>query len=78
MGINERVNSDKLSAEQEKLLSEQMRETEQLEERQRAAERDMNRHLDDEMAAEEMALETQIQQQKRLVSYYSYFYDFTH
>ena len=68
MSINDKVNNDKLTPEQERLLNQQTQETESLEERQLKERREMNRNLDDEMATEEIGLGTQIQQQKRLVN----------
>lgn len=68
MDINEKVNGDKLTSEQQDLLDKQMREAEALEARQLNEQREMNQHLDEEMATEEMSIETQIQQQKRLVN----------
>lgn len=67
MDINEKVNGDKLTAEQQKLLDDQTKQAEALEERQLNEQREMNQHLNEEMASEEMDVETQIQQQKRLV-----------
>lgn len=67
MDINEKVNGEDLTPEQQKLLEKQTREAEALEGRQLDEQRQMNQHLNEEMATEEMAIETQIQQQKRLV-----------
>lgn len=68
MDINEKVNGDKLTSEQQDLLDKQMREAEAVEARQLNEQREMNQHLDEEMATEEMSVETQVQQQKRLVN----------
>ena len=70
MNINDKVNNDKLTAEQEQLLNQQTREAEGVEDRQLKEKREMNRNLDDEMLAEEIDIDTQIQQQKRLVGYF--------
>ena len=67
MSINDKVNTEALTPEQEKLKEQQMDETENLEGRQLAEKRDMNSNLDEEMATEELGVDTQIQQQKRLV-----------
>ena len=67
MSINDKVNTQALTPEQEKLKEQQMDETEGLEGRQLSEKRDMNSNLDEEMATEELAVDTQIQQQKRLV-----------
>ena len=67
MSINDKVNTEALTPEQEKLKEQQMDETEGLEGRQLSEKRDMNSNLDEEMATEELAVDTQIQQQKRLV-----------
>ena len=67
MSINDKVNNDKLTTDQEQLLNQQTKEAESLEDRQLKEKREMNRNLDDEMATEEIDVETQIQQQKRLV-----------
>ena len=71
MNINDKVNNDKLTAEQEQLLNQQTREAESVEDRQLKEKREMNRNLDDEMLAEEIDIDTQIQQQKRLVGCFS-------
>ena len=71
MNINDKVNNDKLTAEQEQLLNQQTREAENVEDRQLKEKREMNRNLDDEMLAEEIDIDTQIQQQKRLVGSFS-------
>ena len=68
MDINEKVNGDKLTKEQENLLDEQVKATETLEEKQHEQQREMNKQFDEEMATEELALEMQIQEQKRLAS----------
>jgi len=67
MDINERVNGDAMTAEQQALLTEQEVATEGIEDRQHAEQREMNRGLDAEMATEEMAVENAIQEEKRLV-----------
>ena len=67
MSINDKVNTEALTPEQENLKQQQMDETEGLEDRQLSEKRDMNSNLDDEMATEELSVDTQIQQQKRLV-----------
>mgnify|MGYP006890735337 FL=1 len=69
MDINEKVNGDNLTAEQQQLVSEQEQQAENLEGRQRSEQRDMNRSLNDEMAEGEKEVEDQIAQQKRLVSF---------
>lgn len=67
MDINEKVNGEDLTPEQQKLLDQQTQQAEALEGRQLDEGREMNQHMNEEMAAEEMGVETQIQQQKRLV-----------
>ncbi|KAH3750553.1 hypothetical protein DPMN_185080 [Dreissena polymorpha] len=66
MDINEKVNGDNLTPEQVKLLEEQELEAEKLESRQRDEQRGMNRTFNEEMVTEEMEVDNQIQEQKRL------------
>lgn len=68
MDISERVNGEGLIPEQQELLDKQMQEAEALEARQLDEQREMNQRLDEELSRDEMAVETQIQQQKRLVN----------
>lgn len=68
MDINEKVNGDNLSPEEQKLIAEQEKQAEDLEKRQREEQRGMNRMLNNEMAEGEQEVEDQISQQKRLVT----------
>lgn len=67
MQINDKLNGEKLTNEQEKLINDQIQQQEELEKKHRDEERKENRELENELATEQQNVDDQIEQQKLLV-----------
>lgn len=66
MQINNKVNNDKLTPEQQKIVDQQLREQEEMERRQKEEMRKEKQAILDEAAKEEQQIDQQIRQQKQL------------
>jgi len=67
MQINEKVNGDKMSAEQEKLINQQIATQEELERKQLEEARKMNRDIEDDFENERENIDGHMVSQKKLV-----------
>ena len=67
MQINEKVNGDKMSAEQEKLVNQQIATQEELERKQLEEARKMNRDIEDDFENERENIDGHMVSQKKLV-----------
>ena len=67
MQINEKVNGEKMSADQEKLIQQQMAAQEELERKQLEEARKMNRNIENEFEDEHQKINGHVSEQKKLV-----------
>jgi len=67
--ISSQLNGDSLTAEQEALVQEQLTQQEALELKHREEKRSADQQTDEELATHQRAINDQINQQKRLVSW---------
>ena len=67
MQINEKVNGDKMSADQEKLMNQQIATQEELERKQLEESRKMNRDVEDDFENERENIDGHMISQKKLV-----------